>query len=103
MIDNISVNPLPFLNTVGRSVIRLNVNRKRCTYYSSCGMRYMQVFDFMELMRDIEPDNYLNIFFDCFRGIFLLPTLLGLFDNASLACEESLQVQRNILSTACIY
>ena len=58
MIDNISVNPLPFLNTVGRSVIRLNVNRKRCTYYSSCGMRYMQVFDFMEFMRDIEPDNY---------------------------------------------
>ena len=60
LIGDISINPLPSLHTVGRSLKRLNAKRKRCTYYSDC-QDAVQVFDFMEFMRDIDPDHLVNI------------------------------------------
>ena len=60
LIGDISINPLPSLHTVGRSLKRLNAKRKRCTYYSDC-QDAVQVFDFMEFMRDIDPDYLVNI------------------------------------------
>ena len=59
-IGDICLNPLPSLNTVGRSLKRVNAKRKRCTYYSNC-QDAVQVFDFLEFMRNIDPDYLVNI------------------------------------------
>jgi len=157
LIGDTSLNPLPSVNSVGRSLIRLNAKRKRCTYYSDC-QDAVQVFDFMDRMKAIDTDYIVNIdetsaksskfrpiygrgvgevivkewhignktysaiaamttlgFLPCTKvyevacesatiqhfltglELYLLPTSLGLLDNASVnTCEESLQAVNRV-------